>query len=82
MADLRKELKAYSVAELLRRRRRIAFRSGILVALATALAVVSLYRDDKVNTPGLLIAVATFVVTLSTLSQVKAINAELRSRKR
>lgn len=82
MSDLRKELKSYRIDQLVRRRRQIGIRSGLLVALATALAVVSLYRDEKADALGLVIAIATFIVALSSLSQIKAINAELALRKR
>lgn len=82
MSDLRTELKSYRIDQLVRRRRQIGIRSGLLVALATALAVVSLYRDEKADALGLVIAIATFIVALSSLSQIKAINAELALRKR
>lgn len=82
MANFKKEWKVYRAELLVQRRRQIAIRSGILLVLAIALAVVGVFRDDIIDVPVVLIAISTVIVAIWGVAQVSAINRELARRKR
>lgn len=82
MSQTRKELKACTQAELLRQRRRLGIRAGVLAVLALALVATSLQREGLASVPGLAIAVATLVVAFLAFRQTRTISRELTSRKR